>query len=142
MTSSAGSVIPFSANPIYASSKAAVDSLVRSYAAQFAESEDERIKSLSVVAINPTLYLTEMSDRFVGGNMDMANGFAKMVNVSQRVGKAEELAHIVHDFVHGDLPYHSGDTFVADADQHFPLDEYLTRLQQAQKKAAETTVSA
>ena len=142
LTSSAGSVLPFSANPIYASSKAAVDSLVRSYAAQFAESEDDRIKSLSVVAVNPTLYETEMTTRFVDGNKDMANAFAKMVNVSQRVGKAEELAQVVHDFVHGDLPHHSGDTFVADADLHFPLDEYMTRLQQAQKKATETAVSA
>lgn len=142
LTSSAGSVLAFSANPIYASSKAAVDSLVRSYAAQFAESDDERIRSLSIVAINPTLYITELSHRFVGGDMDMADTFAKMVNVSQRVGKAEELATIVHDFVHGDLPYHSGDTFVADADQHFPISEYMNRLQDAKKQAAEATVAA
>lgn len=131
VTSSAGSILPLSANPVYVSSKAAVDSLVRSYAAQFAESEDERIKSLSILAVNPTLYETEMSNRFVGGSEEMANGFAKMVNPSQRVGKANELADIVKHFVHGDLPYQSGDLFVADADTHFPLSEYMTRMQKA-----------
>lgn len=128
VTSSVGSVLPFSANPVYASSKAALDSLVRSYGAQFAESEDERIKSLSIVAVNPTLYATEMADRFVGGNQDMANAFAKMLNPSQRVGSAEELAEIVREFVHGDLPYKNGDTFVADADSHFPLNDYMNRM--------------
>lgn len=132
VTSSTASILPFAGNPVYASSKAAVDSLVRSYAAQFAESDDERIKTLSVVAVNPGLYETELSTRFVGGNMDMAKGFAKMINPSQRVGKPEELAKIVLDFVGGGLPYKSGDMFVADADTHFPLSEYVDRMKTAQ----------
>ena len=121
----------FSGNPVYASSKAAVDSLARSYAAQFAESDDERIKSLSVVTINPTLYATEMADRFVGGNADMQANFAKMVNPSQRVGQASELAALVKDFIHGDLPYKSGDNIGLDADTHFPLKEYFPRMEAA-----------
>jgi NAD(P)-dependent dehydrogenase (short-subunit alcohol dehydrogenase family) len=128
VTSSVGSILPMSVNPVYVSSKAALNSLVRSYAAQFAESEDERIKSLSILSINPTLYETEMSDRFTGGSQDVVNGFAKMVNPSQRPGKADELAKIVKELVHGELPYQSGDVFVADADTHFPIDEYMTRM--------------
>lgn len=135
VTSSVGSILPMSANPVYVSSKAALDSLVRSYAAQFAESEDERIKSLSIFAINPTLYETAMASRFVGGDMDMAQGFSKMVNPSQRPGKADELAKIVKDFVHGALPYQSGDIFVADADTHFPISEYMSRMEKATTEA-------
>lgn len=132
-TSSVASIIPFSGNPIYASSKAAVDGLVRSYAAQFAQSEDERIKSLSVVAINPALYATELSDRFFDGNDDVKNGAAKMLNPSQRVGTAKELAEIVHHLLHGDLPYKSGDVFAADANTHFPLNDYFDRLKAGQQ---------
>ena len=67
---------------------------------------------------NPTLYETEMADRFTGGNEDVVNMFAKMVNPSQRVGTSDELASIVSSFVQGKLPYKSGDVFVADADTH------------------------
>ena len=130
-TSSVGSILPFGGNPVYASSKAAVDGLARSYAAQFAASEDERIKTLSVVTMNPTLYSTEMADRFTGGNRDAQAVMAKSFNPSQRVGKASELAGVVRDFVHGDLPYSNGASFVADADTHFPLDEYMSRIQKA-----------
>jgi NAD(P)-dependent dehydrogenase (short-subunit alcohol dehydrogenase family) len=138
-TSSAGSILPFSGNPVYGASKAAVDSLVRSYAAQLADSQDERITSLSMVSINPTLYSTELSARFVGdlsGSVDddeAALGFAKSFNPSQRMGHTEELAVIVRDFVQGKLPYKSGDTICADADTHFPLSEYLGRMQAAQE---------
>lgn len=131
VTSSVASILPLSANPVYASSKAALDSLVRSYAAQFAESDDERIQSLSVLTIHPTLYHTEMSSRFTGGNEEMEVGFAKMVNPSGRPGTGEEMGKVVSAFVHGDLPYQSGDQFVADVDTHFPLSEYMTRMQQA-----------
>jgi NAD(P)-dependent dehydrogenase (short-subunit alcohol dehydrogenase family) len=133
-TSSAGSILPFSANPMYGASKAAVDSLVRSYAAQLAASEDERLKSLSMVSINPTLYATEMSKRFMGSDDDdVVLAFAKGFNPSQRVGHAKELAGIVRDFVQGNLPYTSGDNIGADADSHFPLNEYFGRMQAAQE---------
>jgi NAD(P)-dependent dehydrogenase (short-subunit alcohol dehydrogenase family) len=134
LTSSAGSILPFAANPVYGASKAAVDSLVHSYAAQLAESEDERLKSLSIVSVNPTLYSTAMAERFVGSeDADHMAAAAKMFNPSQRLGKASELATIVRDFVMGQLPYKSGDTFGADADTHFPLNEYFGRMQAAQK---------
>lgn len=135
ITSSVGSILPLPTNPVYASSKAALDSLVRSYAAQFAGSEDKRIKSLSIVAINPTMYETEMTDRFAGGSEHMANLFAKMLNPCQRPGKADELARVVKAFVQGELPYQSGDVFVADAETHFPISEYTTRMQEATTKA-------
>jgi NAD(P)-dependent dehydrogenase (short-subunit alcohol dehydrogenase family) len=128
MTSSAMSILPFGGNPIYASSKAAVDSLVRSYAAQFAESDDERIKTLSAFSVNPTLYATEMSDRFTGGSTEALEGFAMMFNISGRPGNAKELAVILRDFVHGDLPYKSGENIATDADTHFPISEYVDRL--------------
>jgi NAD(P)-dependent dehydrogenase (short-subunit alcohol dehydrogenase family) len=128
VTSSVGSILPMSINPVYVSSKAALNSLVRSYAAQFAESQDERIKSLSILAVNPTVYETDMSDRFTGGSTDVANAFAKMANPSQRVGKAEEFAKIVMELVQGALPYQSGDVFVADTDTHFLIEEYMTRM--------------
>lgn len=133
-TSSVGSVVAFGGNPVYFSSKAAVDGLARCYAVQFSESDDERIKSLSVVTINPTVYTTEMLDRFAGGQADVMEGFAKMLNPSQRIGKAEELAGVVLAFVNGELPYGNGDSFVADADTHFPLSEYTQRM--AQKSSA------
>jgi NAD(P)-dependent dehydrogenase (short-subunit alcohol dehydrogenase family) len=135
VTSSVASILPMSASPIYVSSKAALDSLVRSYAAQFAESDDERIKSLSILSINPTLYETEMGDRFTGGSQDVLTGFAKMVNPSQRPGKASELAKTVKEFVQDELSYKSGDIFVADADTHFPIAEYMTRMAQVVAEA-------
>lgn len=134
-TSSGASVMPFSGNPVYAASKATVDSLVRSYAAQFAESEDERIKSLSVVSINPGLYKTEMSERFFGGDDNVYAAMAKAFNPSQRVGKAEELAGIISDFAAGKLEYKSGANIGCDADTHFPVDEWMSRLGAAQEES-------
>jgi NAD(P)-dependent dehydrogenase (short-subunit alcohol dehydrogenase family) len=87
-TSSIGSVVAFGGNPIYAASKAAVDSLARCYAAQFAESQDEHIKSLSVFTINPALYISEMSERFFS-DADVKAAMTKMFNPSQRIGKGE-----------------------------------------------------
>jgi NAD(P)-dependent dehydrogenase (short-subunit alcohol dehydrogenase family) len=133
LTSSAGSIMAFGGSPIYAASKAAVDSLARSYAAQFAESQDERIKSLPVVTINPGLYTTEMVDRFTGNNEDVKGMVDKMLNPSQRVGKAQELAAIILDYAEGKLPYKSGDLIACDADTHFPLAEYMDRLTAAHK---------
>jgi NAD(P)-dependent dehydrogenase (short-subunit alcohol dehydrogenase family) len=175
-TSSIISILPASFNPAYGASKAAVDSLVRSYAAQFAESPDERIQSLSVMGINPTLYETEMSCRYLKSDANAFAAAAKVYNPSQRVGKAEgtneslfsqgnnscpsissvriccllslpctvslwsyflvtELAVIVRDLVSGKLPYKSGDTIACDADTHFPLDEYASRLKAGQEAA-------
>jgi NAD(P)-dependent dehydrogenase (short-subunit alcohol dehydrogenase family) len=133
-TSSIGSVVAFGGNPVYAASKAAIDSLARCYAAQFAESQDEHIKSLSVVTINPALYASEMADRFFGNDEDVKSGVAKFFNPSQRVGKAEELAPTLRDFMAGKLPeYQSGDAIACDADTHFPLAEYFDRLKASQE---------
>jgi hypothetical protein len=76
-----------------------------------------------------------MTDRFAGGSEHMANLFAKMLNPCQRPGKADELARVVKAFVQGELPYQSGDVFVADAETHFPISEYTTRMQEATTKA-------
>ena len=70
-----------------------------------------------------------MGDRFTHGSQDALNAFAKLVNPSQRPGKAIELANIVKDFIQGELSYKSGDVFVADADTHFPIAEYMTRME-------------
>lgn len=137
-TSSVVSIMPMGLNPVYAASKATVDSLVRSYAAQFADSEDERIKTLSVMAINPALYITEMSTRFFGDDDDLRNNMAKMFNPSQRPGKAEELAATVRDLMSGKLDeqYKSGATIACDADTHFPVDEFFARLEAGKTEAA------
>lgn len=136
-TSSVGSVMAFAGNPVYASSKAAVDSLARCYAAQFAESEDGRIQSLSVVTMNPAAYGTAMLERFVGGQAAMMEVAAKMSNPSQRLGTAEELAGLVLAFVHGELPYGNGDNFVVDADTHFPLGEYQQKMAELKRAPKE-----
>jgi NAD(P)-dependent dehydrogenase (short-subunit alcohol dehydrogenase family) len=134
-TSSVGSILPFAGNPVYAASKAAVDSFVRSYAAQLADSKDQRLKSLSVVSINPTFYATDMSERFMGTNDEAVTaGFAKMLNPSQRLGQPQELAEIVRDFVQGKLPYKSGDSIATDVDTHFPLNEYFGRMKTSQEE--------
>jgi NAD(P)-dependent dehydrogenase (short-subunit alcohol dehydrogenase family) len=133
-TSSVGSILAFAGNPVYAASKAAVDSFVRSYAAQLADSKDQRLKSLSVVSINPTIYATDMAERLMGTNDEVVTaGFAKMLNPSHRLGQAQELADIVRDFVQGKLPYKSGALIAADADTHFPLNEYFGRMKTAQE---------
>jgi hypothetical protein len=73
--------------------------------------------------VNAAAYDTEMGDRFTGGNQEVLNDLAKMVNPSQRPGKADELAKIVKGLLQGELSYKSGDVFVADADSHFQIDE-------------------
>jgi hypothetical protein len=54
---------------------------------------------LSDLAINPILYETDMANRFAGGSKDVMEGFAKMINPSQRPGMPSELASIVRDYV-------------------------------------------
>jgi NAD(P)-dependent dehydrogenase (short-subunit alcohol dehydrogenase family) len=128
LTSSGGSILPMPTVPFYAASKATVDALARSFAAQFAQSSDDHLKSLSIVTINPMLYATEMSDRMTGGNDAMLQYFASLLNPSKRVGKGSELAALVVDYTRGDMTYQSGDSFVLDADTHFPLAEYFDRM--------------
>jgi NAD(P)-dependent dehydrogenase (short-subunit alcohol dehydrogenase family) len=127
-TSSAASIVPMGVNPVYAASKSAVDGLVRGYAAQFSESKDDHIKSLSIVTMNPVFYATEMSDRFTGANPDIANIFARAFNPSQRPGTAEEFASVMHAYVSGSMHYKSGDHIVTDTNTHFPLNEYFDRM--------------
>jgi NAD(P)-dependent dehydrogenase (short-subunit alcohol dehydrogenase family) len=127
-TSSVASILPVSRNPVYAASKAAVDGLVRGYAGQFTESNDDRIKSLSIVTVNPVFYTTEMSDRFTGGNPDIANMRAKAINPCQRPGTGEEFAKVLAEYIRGTLHYKSGDHVATDADTHFLLSEYFDRM--------------
>jgi len=127
-TSSIASII--SGVSLYGASKAAVDSLTRSYAKQFAESDDERLKSLSVYSINPAYYVSEMSDRHVDAIGGPEN-WAKMANPSQRPGTGEDLAKTIKEMVKGNLPYKSGANICVDADTHFPLDEYHSRMAEA-----------
>jgi NAD(P)-dependent dehydrogenase (short-subunit alcohol dehydrogenase family) len=127
-TSSGGSILPMPTVPFYAASKATVDALARSFAAQLAQSSDDHLKSLSIVTINPMVYETEMSDRMTGGNDEMLQYFASLLNPSKRVGKGFELAALVVDYARGAMTYQSGDSFVLDADTHFPLAEYFDRM--------------
>jgi NAD(P)-dependent dehydrogenase (short-subunit alcohol dehydrogenase family) len=131
-TSSATSIVAMSPNTVYAASKSALDGLVRGYAAQFKESNDDRIKSISIVSVNPVMYTSEMSDRFTGDNQDIANMFAKAFNPSQRPGTAEEFATVMREHVLGNLPYHTGDHIATDTDNHFPLSEYFDRMKAVQ----------
>jgi NAD(P)-dependent dehydrogenase (short-subunit alcohol dehydrogenase family) len=138
LTSSGASIDAVPSAPFYAASKAAVNSLARSFAAQFAASTDDpHLQSLSVVAINPLLYGTDMALRFTGGDdPSVVQLLATMVNPSQRLGKGSELAQLMLDFCLGNLPYKSGDCFVLDADTHFPLNEYHDRLKAVQQQKA------
>lgn len=130
VTSSGVSLLPLAANPAYAASKAAVDSLVKSYAAQVKEADDERLKSIRILSMNPVAYKSEMVDRFLGTDEELRNAFAASFNPSGRLGQPEELAGTVWKFVQGELPYQSGDNFVVDVDTHFPLSEYFERMPQ------------
>ena len=125
VTSSVVSIVPLGGNPLYAASKAALDSIVRSYAAQLAASDDARLQSLSVVSINPSLYETDMASRFTGNEEAMLHGFAKQMNVSGRVGKPNELSESVLKLVVGkDFVTQSGEHWLLDADKYYPLSEY------------------
>lgn len=130
-TSSGLSVIPFGGNPIYASSKSAVDAVVRGYAEQLKESKDEHLNSLNVMSMNPTLYVSDMSSRFCGEDDNIMQAVALNVNVCQRIAKPSELAGSVYKLVKGDLPYKNGDVFVVDGSDNFPISEYLERLEKA-----------
>jgi hypothetical protein len=85
--------------------------------------------------VNPAAYDTKMGDRFTGGNQEVLNGLAKVVSPSQCPGKADKLVKIVKELVQGELSYKSGDVFVADADSHFQIDEYMTRMQKVVTQA-------
>jgi len=136
-SSSVASILPDVT--LYGASKAAVDSLTRSYAKQFADSNDERLQSLSVYSINPTWYISEMTERGIKANEGMSHSIiASMFNPCQRPGTADDLAKTIKEMVKGNLPqYKSGANICTDGDTHFPLDEYLSRL-----KVATTTAAA
>jgi len=138
-TSSVSSILPVA--PLYSASKAAVDSLTRSYAKQFVDSDDERLQSLSVYSINPAWYFSEMTDFAMEGNHkgwgNQHSVVAQILNPCQRPGTAEELAKTIKEMVKGNfLPYKSGANICVDADAHFPLDEYLSRMETAAAAAA------
>jgi NAD(P)-dependent dehydrogenase (short-subunit alcohol dehydrogenase family) len=128
-TSSASSIVPFHVNPLYGATKVAADSLVRSFTAQLAMSEDKCLKSLSVMSINPAIYLTEMSNRYVDFDDAMMLGFAKMVSPSQPIGLGSELAETVLDLVNVKLSYKSGDSICVDVNTHFLMSEHPALLQ-------------
>jgi gluconate 5-dehydrogenase len=130
-TSSGASIFPLPQAPFYAASKSTVDALVRNFAAQFAQSPDERLRTLSVLTINPLVYETDMSGRMTGGNNEILQHYATAMNPSQRVGQGRELGQLMVDYARGALPYMSGDSFVVDADTHFPLSEYHDRMSNA-----------
>ena len=133
-TSGLLSIIPFALNPTYAATKAALESLVRSYAAQVAQSNDERIRSLSIIAISPCLFATELSNRFSQKNNIEGEKMAKLHNPSGRVGKPDELASTVLGLLNRQITgYNSGDVIACDADTHFPITEFFGRLKAAQQ---------
>ena len=126
VTSSGLSVLPFAGNPVYAATKAAVDSLVKSFAAQFSTSSDELIKSLSIYSINPVIFVSEMSDRFFTEEQRIAAG--KYMNPSGRVGQPEEFSQVLTQLVQEELPYRSGDNVVVDVGpSHFLVGELVAR---------------
>lgn len=139
-TSSIASIM--SGVTLYGASKAAVDSLTRSYAKQFADSDDERLKSLSVYSINPCLYISEMTNRAFDKGVWRQSVVARHGNPSQRPGTAEDLAKTIREMVKGNWPYTSGANVCVDADTHFPLDEYLSRLEASTTAAAAAKAAA
>jgi NAD(P)-dependent dehydrogenase (short-subunit alcohol dehydrogenase family) len=131
LTSSGASVQPFPTNPVYGASKAAVDALARSFAAQLAQSTDDHLRSLSILTVNPLAYASDMLTRTTGGNDDMVQYFVTHFNPSQRLGQGHEYGQHMVDYARGAMPYQNGDSFVVDADTHFPLREYSDRLKAA-----------
>merc|ERR1712161_131278 len=92
-TSSIASIL--SSFTLYGASKAAVDSLTRSYAKQFADSNDERLQSLSVYSINPCWYISEMTDHYADRGVVRHSIAGRWANPSQRPGTAEDLAKTI-----------------------------------------------
>lgn len=131
LTSSGVSVQPFPTNPVYGASKAAVDALARSFAAQLAQSTDDHLRSLSILTVNPLVYASEMATRMTGGNDDIMQYFVTQFNPSQRVGQGHEYGQLMVDYARGAMPYQNGDSFAVDADTHFPLSEHSDRLKAA-----------
>mmetsp|Transcript_7659 Transcript_7659/g.8691 ORF Transcript_7659/g.8691 Transcript_7659/m.8691 type:complete len:218 (-) Transcript_7659:208-861(-) len=140
-TSSVASIMS-NATCLYGASKAAVDSLTRSYAKQFADSGDERLKSLSVYSINPCLYISEMTNRVFDKGVWRQSVAGRWANPSQRPGTAEDLAKTIREMVKGNWPYTSGANVCVDADTHFPLDEYYSRLEASTTAAAAAKAAA
>jgi NAD(P)-dependent dehydrogenase (short-subunit alcohol dehydrogenase family) len=141
-TSSGASIFPLPQAPFYAASKSTVDALARNFAVQFAQSPDERLRTLSVLTINPLVYETDMSGRFTGGNDEMLQHFATAMNPSQRVGQGSELGQLMVDYARGALPYKNGDSFVVDADTHFPLSEYHDRMSKVSARQEQEAAAA
>eukprot|EP01108_Squamamoeba_japonica_P002351 TRINITY_DN2100_c0_g1_i3.p1 TRINITY_DN2100_c0_g1~~TRINITY_DN2100_c0_g1_i3.p1 ORF type:complete len:276 (+),score=84.94 TRINITY_DN2100_c0_g1_i3:169-996(+) len=125
VTSSVAAILSFETSSVYMASKAAVDSLVNSIAPQFANSTDERLKSITLQTINPGVYASEMVDRFTGGAPGAVTDFAGAFNPSGKVGTPSEIASIYVDLLNGKLTeYGNGAHIYCDTDQHYPLSKY------------------
>ena len=119
-----------SAVPIYAASKAAVDALVRNFAAQLRDSKDERLQSVRFVGLNLLVFESEMASRFTGNNSDALAGFAQMANTSGKLGTGDDLVKAI-ELLEGDKDaYKSGASIVIDAGPLvYPLKEYFERFE-------------
>jgi NAD(P)-dependent dehydrogenase (short-subunit alcohol dehydrogenase family) len=135
-TSSGASVLPFDLNPVYAASKAALDSLARSFAVQFAKSEDAKLKTLKVYSINPMVYVSEMSRRFSAGAGIQVSDLCGFFNISKQEGTGTQIARIYLALTAGKLPYASGDNIETDIDTHWNLKDYFPLAAAAAAKAA------
>eukprot|EP01108_Squamamoeba_japonica_P002349 TRINITY_DN2100_c0_g1_i1.p2 TRINITY_DN2100_c0_g1~~TRINITY_DN2100_c0_g1_i1.p2 ORF type:complete len:278 (+),score=138.49 TRINITY_DN2100_c0_g1_i1:124-957(+) len=137
VTSSVVAIVPVESNCVYAASKAAVDSLVNSIAPQFANSADERIKSITLQTINPVVYSSEMVVRFTGGVEGAPDGFAAMFNPSGKLGLPSDIANTFVDLLNGKLTdYAHGAHILTDCDKHYPLSQYGELMAAKAAKAA------
>lgn len=88
-TSSVGGHIGMANVALYAATKHAVEGLTKSAALEYAK------QGIRVTAIAPAAIVTEMMDRFVGGeHTEQAKGLASMHPVG-RLGRSEEVAEAV-----------------------------------------------
>merc|ERR1712146_494711 len=113
ITSSAVSAMSLAGAPIYAATKCAVDGLVRSFAAQLRESQDETIRSLKVFSFNIVVFESEMCDRFVGTDTSKVDAFAQTFNPSQKIGTGGDFFNGVVKILTGD--YISGAQLTIDS---------------------------
>jgi len=126
ITSSAVSAMSLAGAPIYAATKSAVDGLVRSFAAQLRESQDETIRSTKVFSLNIVMFESEMSARFVGNDASKVADFSKASNPSQKTGTGEDFFNGVVKILTGD--YISGAQLTIDSGAEiFPLAELFDR---------------
>jgi len=126
ITSSAVSAMSLAGAPIYAATKCAVDGLVRSFAAQLRESQDETIRSTKVFSLNIVMFESEMSARFVGNDASKVADFSKASNPSQKTGTGEDFFNGVVKILTGD--YISGAQLTIDSGAEiFPLAELFDR---------------